>query len=109
MGYCDEDYLNEEEIFGEDDEDDEVFDDLDDEDEFEDDEELDDDDDIISEDRLLELESLGSMDGQQDGISGSWYTGYGMSVEDLDDLSEEEKDAYESGYMTGFGASGGWG
>lgn len=65
-------------------------------------------DDEINEDRLRELEELGSLDGQQDGISGSWYTGYGMSVEDLDDLSDEEKDAYESGYSAGFGASGGW-
>lgn len=66
-----------------------------------------DDYDEIDEDRLRELEELGSMDGQQDGISGSFYTGYGMSVEDLDDLSDEEKNAYESGYYTGFDASGG--
>ena len=63
--------------------------------------------DEVDDDRLRELEELGSMDGQQDGISGSFYTGYGMSVEDFDTLSDEEKNAYESGYYSGFDASGG--
>lgn len=63
--------------------------------------------DELDDDRLRELEELGSMDGQQDGISGSFYTGYGMSVEDYDALSDEEKNAYESGYCSGFDASGG--
>ncbi|MDO5480410.1 MAG: hypothetical protein Q4F58_01940 [Candidatus Saccharibacteria bacterium] len=58
---------------------------------------------------LDELEELGVMDGQQDAISGSFYTGFGVSVEDLDSLSDEERDAYEMGYHTGFGAGGGWG
>jgi len=66
-----------------------------------------DDYDEVDDDRLRELEELGSMDGQQDGISGSFYTGYGMSVEDYDALSDEEKNAYESGYCSGFDASGG--
>ena len=57
---------------------------------------------------LMELEELGVMDGQQDAISGVFYTGFGMSVEDLDSLSDEERDAYETGYHTGFGAGGGW-
>ena len=57
---------------------------------------------------LSELEELGAMDGQQDAISGSFYTGFGMSVSDLDELSDEERDAYEAGYHTGFGAGGGW-
>lgn len=57
---------------------------------------------------LDELEELGVMDGQQDAISGVFYTGFGMSVEDLDSLSDEERDAYEAGYHTGFGAGGGW-
>ena len=88
--------------------DDDYEDDLD-EEYSEGDEDFDDeDDDETDENRLHELEELGSLDGQQDGISGSWYTGYGMSVEDLDGLSDEEKDAYESGYSMGFGASGGW-
>lgn len=57
---------------------------------------------------LSELEELGTMDGQQDAISGSFYTSHGMSVDDLDDLSDEEREAYETGYHTGFGAGGGW-
>ena len=56
---------------------------------------------------LNELEELGVMDGEQDAISGSYYTGYGMSVEDLSELSDEERDAYEMGYHTWFGAGGG--
>ena len=101
MDDYDDDYENDLDEYDDDEED------LDDEEDFDDD--IDDyGDDEIDEDRLRELEELGSLDGQQDGISGSWYTGYGMSVEDLDDLSDEEKDAYESGYSAGFGASGGW-
>ena len=107
MDDYDEDYLEDEEGFDEDDED---YDDLDEYDEFDEDN-SDEDDEIgeIDDNRLCELENLGSMDGQQDGISGSYYAGYGMSVDDLDDLTDAEKDAYESGYMSGFGASGGWG
>ena len=58
---------------------------------------------------LGDLEDLGVMDGQQDAISGSYYTGFGMSVDDFDALSDEEKNAYESGYLDGFNAGGGWG
>lgn len=58
---------------------------------------------------LSRLEELGLMDGQQDAISGSFYTGYGLSVDDFENLSDEERDAYEMGYHTGFGAGGGWG
>ena len=72
------------------------------------DDDLDDPDDASGRD-LTELEELGVMDGQQDAISGSFYTGFGMSVDDLDSLSDEERDAYEMGYHTGFGAGGGWG
>lgn len=57
---------------------------------------------------LSELEELGSLDGQQDAISGTFYTGYGLSVDDLDSLSDEERDAYEAGYHTGFNAGGGF-
>ena len=57
---------------------------------------------------LDELEELGVMDGEQDAITGTFYTGFGMSVEDLDSLSDEERDAYEAGYHTGYGAGGGW-
>ena len=85
-------------------------------DEFDDEsEDLGDFDDVDSSDSsddgrdLNELEELGVMDGQQDAISGSFYTGFGMSVEDSDSLSDEERDAYETGYHTGFGAGGGWG
>lgn len=56
---------------------------------------------------LSELEELGVMDGQQDAFSGSFYTGYGMSVDDLDDLTDEERDAYEAGYYAGFETGGG--
>lgn len=58
-------------------------------------------------DDLSELEELGVMDGQQDAISGSFYTGFGMSV-DYDNLTDEEQEAYEMGYHTGYGAGGGW-
>lgn len=98
MDDYDEDYLEDEDL----DEEDEDLDDFDDEDDLNSDA-----NEEVSMSRLMELEELGSMDGQQDGISGSFYTGYGMSVEDLDDLSDEEKNAYESGYYTGFDASGG--
>jgi hypothetical protein len=57
---------------------------------------------------LGDLEDLGVMDGQQDAISGSYYLGFGVSVDDFDSLSEEEKGAYEMGYMTGFNAGDGW-
>lgn len=57
---------------------------------------------------LMDLEELGAMDGQQDAISGSWYTGYGMSVDNIDELTDEEQNAYETGYMNGFNAGGGW-
>ena len=58
---------------------------------------------------LGDLEDLGVTDGQQDAISGSYYTGFGMSVDNFDELSDEEKNAYEAGYMNGFNAGGGWG
>ncbi|MBQ3440967.1 hypothetical protein IJG27_01480 [Candidatus Saccharibacteria bacterium] len=57
---------------------------------------------------LGDLEDLGVMDGQQDAIAKSYYTGFGVSVDDFDSLSEEEKGAYEMGYMTGYNAGGGW-
>lgn len=106
-----------------DDYDDELFDDEYDSDEEDsddlseddfDDEDIDDYDDVDEDDpeeraaRLRELELTGSLDGQQDGISSSWYTGYGMSVEDLDDLDAEEQAAYEAGYNDGYTAAGGW-
>lgn len=84
---------------------DEDFDDFDD-----DDDDLGDEDDENYEadyEQLMELENLGFMDGQQDGISSSFYMGYGVSVEDLDSLSDEEKNAYETGYYNGFDSSGG--
>ena len=92
-------------------------DELDEDSEFEDsedfdeelDEDFDKDFDVDSERDLGDLEDLGVMDGQQDAISGSCYTGFGMSVDDFDSLSDEERDAYESGYLDGFNAGGGWG
>lgn len=89
------------------DEGDEDFDDSDDSDgEFDDD--LEETDDGSGRD-LGDLEDLGVMDGQQDAIAGNYYLGFGVSVDDFDSLSEEEKGAYEMGYMTGFNAGGGWG
>ena len=98
MDDYDEEFIEDEEL----DDEDEDFDDFDNEDNLD----SDDNNEIVTS-RLMELEELGSMDGQQDGISGSFYTGYGASVEDLDNLSDEEKNAYEMGYYNGFDASGG--
>lgn len=91
------------------DEDDEDFDDSDDFDSSDDfDDDLDEADGGAGRD-LGDLEDLGVMDGQQDAIAGNYYLGFGVSVDDFDSLSEEEKGAYEMGYMTGFNAGGGWG
>ena len=76
------------------------------------DEDIDGDDDLDASDDagggrdLMELEELGVMDGQQDAVSSSFYTGFGVSV-DFDELSDEEREAYEMGYYTGYGAGGG--
>lgn len=97
-----------------DDEYDAEYDDLDSDSDFDDDiddtfDDTEDSDDNVASGRdLNELEDLGMMDGQQDAVSGTFYAGYGLSVDDLDSLSAEEKDAYEMGYHTGFGAGGGW-
>ena len=90
------------------------MDDYDDEDsefdeDFDDDPDSDSDSDSDSGRDLGDLEDLGITDGQQDAISGAYYTGFGMSVDDFDSLSDEEKNAYEAGYMNGFNAGGGWG
>lgn len=93
------------------------MDDYDDIDEFDDSEDFDDEDeldeesdeaeDVVTRD-LGDLEDLGVMDGQQDAIAKSYYMGFGVSVDDFDSLSDEEKGAYEMGYMTGYNAGGGW-
>lgn len=86
---------------------DEIDDEMDEDYEDDFDDEMEDDDGDTQ--NLSRLEELGLMDGQQDAISGSFYTGYGLSVDDFENLSDEERDAYEMGYHTGFGAGGGWG
>lgn len=86
---------------------DEIDDEMDEDYEDDFDDEMEDDDGGTQ--NLSRLEELGLMDGQQDAISGSFYTGYGLSVDDFENLSDEERDAYEMGYHTGFGAGGGWG
>ena len=51
--------------------------------------------------RLMELELQGAMDGEIDAdAEDRLFASYGMSVDDLDDLSDEEKEAYEDGYMS---------
>lgn len=86
---------------------DEIDDEMDEDYEDDFDDEMEDDDGDTQ--NLSRLEELGLIDGQQDAISGSFYTGYGLSVDDFENLSDEERDAYEMGYHTGFGAGGGWG
>ena len=51
--------------------------------------------------RLTELELQGAMDGELDADAEErLFASYGMSVDDLEDLSDEEKEAYEDGYMS---------
>lgn len=51
---------------------------------------------------VLEASLRGSLDGENDAYSGgSRYSGFGMSV-DLDEMTDEEREAYEMGYETGF-------
>ena len=82
--------------------------DIEDEDFDENDEEFDDDfdedeDDIEIDDSLSdwELEERGTLDGETDANLGlADYTGFGASV-DLDKLSDEQRDIYEQGYLSG--------
>ena len=102
-----DDYDDVDELEYEFDEDSEDFDD-----DFDDVNDVDDADDVEFSDKsydLTDLEDMGVTDGQQDAISGAYYTGFGMSVDDFDSLSDEERNAYESGYLDGFNAGGGWG
>lgn len=96
MDVCDLD--SEFDIEGEDfDEDDKEFDDdfNENEDEIEDDIEV---DDSLSD---WELEERGTLDGETDANLGlADYTGFGASV-DLDKLSDEQRDIYEQGYLSG--------
>lgn len=52
--------------------------------------------------RIYEVEQAGMLDGENDSADrgGVLYSSYGMSV-DLDELSDEERDRYEDGYMMG--------
>ena len=63
------------------------------------DEEPEDDSDELDEGRLFDLEEKGIFDAQLENDMGySDFREYGASVDYFDDLSEEEKDAYDRGY-----------
>ena len=82
--------------------------DMDDIDEFDDDDEI---DDFLSEDDsddsetdtdLSDIEEAGIMDGSFDSDNNmSLYSSYGASI-DEDELSDEEREAYENGYFSGY-------
>lgn len=70
-----------------------------DEEEYDDEEDEDGDDDDGD---SLDAELLGSLDAETDSYLGnSRYSSYGMSVNE-DDMTEEEKEAYEAGYESSF-------
>ena len=68
---------------------DEVFDDVDEGEE-------------VDEWKIIEAEEAGFLDGGTDARFGSgMYQSYGMTM-DEDEMSEEEKQAYEEGYLSGY-------
>ena len=55
---------------------------------------------------LNELEDMGFMDGSADATNDvGMYQSYGLSLDDEDALSDEEKEAYEEGYLSGYQAN----
>ena len=55
---------------------------------------------------VLEAEQAGFYDGANDAAcDAGMYQGFGMSV-DEDTLSEEAREAYESGYLDGYQSEG---
>ena len=71
-------------------------------DEFSEEDDLDLDEMEPTDEDLAKIESAGFDDGYGDGTyDAGMFQGSGMSV-DLDDLSDEEREAYEAGYMDGY-------
>lgn len=84
------------------DSDDDELDELDDIDSYEDDD-IEEESECDEYDRILAAEDKGRMDGEFDArYRQVRYTGFGASTGDENEFSDEEREAYESGYENGF-------